>query len=201
MAKPPNILLFINDQHRADHLGCYGNDIVQTPNIDALAARGARFDKFYVSCPICMPNRATLMTGRMPSLHGVRQNGIPLSPQATVFPRLLRAAGYRTGPMGKSHLQSISAKPVTTGPPVPDPARIQPPGDLAEARRGLWSDGRYDQELPTTWAGEQGFEPALPFYGFDEIALARRRHRYRGSARPARNPHCSPEYRSGRAPP
>ena len=83
MSDRPNFLLFITDQHRADHLGCYGNDIVQTPNIDSLAARGTRFDRFYVACPICMPNRATLMTGRMPSLHGVRQNGIPLSLDAT----------------------------------------------------------------------------------------------------------------------
>ena len=78
MSYQPNFLMFITDQHRADHLGCYGNEIVQTPNIDGIAAKGTKFEKFYVACPICMPNRATLMTGRMPSLHGVRQNGIPL---------------------------------------------------------------------------------------------------------------------------
>lgn len=172
MADAPNFLLFISDQHRADHLGCYGNDIVRTPNIDALAGRGTRFDRFYVACPICMPNRGTLMTGRMPSLHGVRQNGIPLSRQAVVFTELLRAAGYRTALMGKSHLQSISANPIEIGMPAPDPDKKQPPEILAEARRGQWMDGRYDQELPTTWNGEAGFEPELPFYGFDEIQLA-----------------------------
>ena len=72
MAKRPNFLFIITDQHRADHLGCYGNEMVQTPNIDNLAAGGRRYDRFYVANPICMPNRASIMTGRMPSLHGVR---------------------------------------------------------------------------------------------------------------------------------
>jgi arylsulfatase A-like enzyme len=64
MDNKPNFLFFITDQHRADHLGCYGNPVVKTPNIDGLAARGI-FDRFYTATPICMPNRATLMTGRM----------------------------------------------------------------------------------------------------------------------------------------
>ena len=81
--KRPNFLFFIADQLRFDHLGCYGNGVVRTPTIDALAAQGFVADRFYVASPICMPNRATLMTGRMPSLHGVRHNGIrcPCAPQ------------------------------------------------------------------------------------------------------------------------
>jgi arylsulfatase A-like enzyme len=73
MNQRPNFLFIITDQHRADHLGCYGNTVVKTPNIDRLAKNGTRFEKFYVATPICMPNRATLMTGRMPSLHGARR--------------------------------------------------------------------------------------------------------------------------------
>src|ERR1700689_667376 len=98
----PNFLFFIADQLRADHLGCYGNPIVRTPQIDALAAQGFAADRFYVASPICMPNRATLMTGRMPSLHGVRHNGIPLSLRATTRGEWLRRRGYRTGPGGKT---------------------------------------------------------------------------------------------------
>ena len=108
MNKQPNFLLIITDQQRADHLGCYGNPIVKTPNIDRLATRGTKFDHFYVATPICMPNRATLMTGRMPSLHGARQNGIPLSLNATTFVEIMRSAGYQTALFGKCHLQSIS---------------------------------------------------------------------------------------------
>src|SRR6185369_16472412 len=104
----PNFLFIVTDQHRADHLGCYGNPIVRTPNIDGLAAKGVCFDNFYVASPICMPNRATLMTGRMPSVHGVRHNGIPLSLAATTFADQLRLAGYRTSLVGKSHLQNMT---------------------------------------------------------------------------------------------
>ncbi len=172
MADRPNFLLFITDQHRADHLGCYGNDIVQTPNIDAIAARGTRFSRFYVACPICMPNRATLMTGRMPSLHGVRQNGTPLSLDATTFPELLSAAGYSTALIGKGHLQNISNQEIVMGLPEYDGMRELPPKRLAEARKEVLDDERYEQELPASWKGQQGFELRLPFYGFDHVALA-----------------------------
>src|SRR5665213_3175423 len=63
-----NFILFITDQHRADFLGCYGHPVVKTPHIDSIASRGTAFDKFYVASPVCMPNRASLMTGRMPSV-------------------------------------------------------------------------------------------------------------------------------------
>jgi arylsulfatase A-like enzyme len=122
VTKRPNFLLIITDQHRADHLGCYGNPVVKTPHIDAIAARGTRFEQFYVATPICMPNRATLMTGRLPSLHGSRHNGIPLSLDATTFVQALAAVGWKTGLMGKCHLQSMSANRPERGMPVVDPA-------------------------------------------------------------------------------
>ena len=91
MTSRPNVLFFICDQLRADHLGCYGNRTVRTPAIDKIAARGVAFDHFYVASPVCQPNRATLATGRMPSLHGVRINGISLSLTANTFIEMLRA--------------------------------------------------------------------------------------------------------------
>jgi len=172
MDKQPNFLLIITDQHRADHLGCYGNPIVKTPNIDRLAASGARFENFYVATPICMPNRATLMTGRMPSLHGARQNGIPLSLNATTFVEIMRAAGYHTALIGKCHLQSISGNPPTIGMPEPDPNKIQPPAHLREADRTWSGHGRYDQELRSTWQNDPEFELTLPYYGFSQVDLA-----------------------------
>ena len=98
--KQPNFLFITTDQHRADHLGCYGNAQIKTPHIDALARQGLRFDRFYVATGVCMSNRASLMTGRMPSLHGTRCNGIPLDRHATTFVELLREAGYQTGLVG-----------------------------------------------------------------------------------------------------
>ena len=67
----PNVLFIITDQQRSDHAGFMGNEIVQTPNLDAIAARGMVFDNAWVANPVCMPNRSTIMTGRMPSAHGV----------------------------------------------------------------------------------------------------------------------------------
>ena len=107
MTSRPNILFFITDQLRADHLGCYGNRTVRTPAIDSIARRGVAFDRFYVASPVCQPNRATLATGRMPSLHGVRTNGISLSLAANTFIDMLRASGWRTALIGKSHLQNF----------------------------------------------------------------------------------------------
>ena len=109
--KQPNILLIITDQQRADHVGCYGNDIIKTPNIDGIASRGTRFDRFYVNNPICSPNRATLMTGRLPSAHGLRYNGASLPLAARTFVESLAENGYRTALIGKSHLQHMTGGP------------------------------------------------------------------------------------------
>ncbi len=160
--RQPNFLLFIADQLRCDHLGCYGNATVRTPHIDAIAAAGWAEDAFFVASPICMPNRATLMTGRMPSVHGVRHNGIPLSLAATTFVDLLRRAGYRTGLVGKSHLQNMAGNPPTWPPHGAD--RLDP-----EAR--LPDPGRYDQEWGPAWASDPSHDLDLPFYGFETVDL------------------------------
>jgi arylsulfatase A-like enzyme len=159
----PNFLLIITDQQRADHLGAYGNPIVRTPHIDSLARGGFRAERFYVATPICMPNRATLMTGRMPSLHGVRHNGIELSLEETTFVDVLREAGYRTALVGKGHLQNITGAPAQW---PPDPSdRL-----ARDARRR--GPGRYGQELGSTWEKDPGHELSLPYYGFETVDLS-----------------------------
>jgi arylsulfatase A-like enzyme len=165
----PNFLLIMTDQQRADHLGCAGHPILRTPHIDGIATRGVAFDRFYVATPICMPNRATLMTGRMPSAHGVRHNGIPLSLRATNFAELMRKAGYRTALVGKSHLQNMIDRP----PLVPDtrnPALAKPPPELDEANAP--EPGRYDQEFAARWRRDPGRTMDLPYYGFETVDLA-----------------------------
>ncbi|MFX1450647.1 MAG: sulfatase [Promethearchaeota archaeon] len=99
-----NVLFIITDQLRADHLGCAGNSILKTPNLDLLAKDGMRFTRFYCSNPMCMPNRATFFTGLYPSLHGVRCNGINLNPNIPTITQTLHNAGYHTASMGKIHL-------------------------------------------------------------------------------------------------
>ncbi|MBN1351586.1 sulfatase-like hydrolase/transferase [candidate division KSB1 bacterium] len=106
----PNILVIITDQQRQDHLGCYGNKIIQTPNIDRLADSGIRFNRHYVNNPLCMPGRATLFTGLTPRGHTVRTNGINLPPQFTVLPEILNSTGYQTHLIGKLHLNCHHSK-------------------------------------------------------------------------------------------
>ena len=105
--KRPNILVFIADQLRADHLGAYGNQEVRTPHLDRLAARSTVYDHAHVANPTCMPNRASLLTGRWPSAHGTQYNGIPLDPNASTFVRQLGTCGYRTQAIGKLHHQNM----------------------------------------------------------------------------------------------
>jgi arylsulfatase A-like enzyme len=166
MEGSPNILLIITDQHRADHLGCYGNAVVRTPNIDGIAARGTSFDRFYVASPICMPNRATLLTGRMPSLHGVRHNGIPLPFTANTFVEMLAAAGYQTALIGKSHLQNmLDTPPMIDG--ARDARRAAVPG-FTEATKLRLDSADYEEETPAAWR-DPDHRITLPHYGFQHV--------------------------------
>ena len=166
----PNFLLFISDQHRVDYLGCYGHPILRTPQIDSIATRGVRFERFYVATPVCMPNRATLMTGRMPSVHGARSNGLPLSLRANTFVDALRAAGYATALVGKSHLQNFTGYPPIFKRPQARPGIQVLDSSFAEAYKSAF-DGSYDQEHPKRWEAGHDFSMQLPFYGFEHVDL------------------------------
>jgi arylsulfatase A-like enzyme len=166
----PNFILFITDQHRADYLGCYGHPVLRTPHIDSIAARGTRFRKFYVASPVCMPNRASLMTGRMPAVHGVRSNGIPLSQDCVTFVDLLRDAGYDTALIGKSHLQNFTSTPALSYPAPPREGYRQPSPGLRQAMRIDLTGQSYRQELPAYWA-EPGAHIETPFYGYGHVDI------------------------------
>jgi len=106
-----NILFFLTDQHRTDTLGCYGNAGVQTPNLDALAAAGTRFDRCYTPSAICTPARASLLTGEAPFRHKLLANyernvGYleDLPEGQYTFSEELADAGYRLGLIGKWHV-------------------------------------------------------------------------------------------------
>ncbi len=73
-----NLLFIMCDQLRFDYLGCSGHPSIRTPNIDALAARGLRFDQAYVQSPICGPSRMSFYTGRYVRSHGSNWNLVPL---------------------------------------------------------------------------------------------------------------------------
>ena len=113
----PNFLYIMTDQLRADWLSCAGHPVVRTPNIDALASQGTRCTRFHVASPVCMPNRASLLTGRFPTSHGLRTNGCTLPRSANTFVDVLREEGYRTASIGKSHIQPMTGtKPIASNP-------------------------------------------------------------------------------------
>ena len=144
----PSYVLFITDQHRADWLGCNGHPVLKTPHIDSIAAGGVTFDRFFVATPVCMPNRSSLMTGRLPSVHGARANGTPLSRNAVTFVDLMREAGYATALVGKSHLQTFTGQPALMQPPAPKAGYSPVPPYLREAVRHGLGSADYENESP-----------------------------------------------------
>jgi len=102
-SKQPNFLFIITDQQRADTLGAHGSTLGATPNLDRMAAEGVTFERGYCNNPLCMPSRATILTGRCPSSTGVRTNGCIAHDGLPILPMLLKEAGYHTGARGKIH--------------------------------------------------------------------------------------------------
>ena len=99
-----NVLFIITDQQRADHLGCAGNRILKTPNLDRFASEGLRFTNAFCANPICMPNRGSILTGLYPNMHGCRTNGINLPENVPTMPEALLKQGWHTHAIGKLHL-------------------------------------------------------------------------------------------------
>ena len=100
-----NILWFCTDQQRFDTLGCYGNPIIHTPNIDRLAAEGILFEQAYAQAPMCTPSRASFLTGRYPKTTRSSINGNErFSRDETLVTKLFADAGYTCGLVGKLHL-------------------------------------------------------------------------------------------------
>ena len=107
--KKPNILVLMTDQQRLDTVGAYGlNDMVQTPNIDALAARGVLFDHAFTPTAICSPARASFYTGLYPHHHGVTGNGLSLKEGVRGINDYLAEAGYISGYAGKWHVDDAA---------------------------------------------------------------------------------------------
>ncbi|MFN7974238.1 MAG: sulfatase-like hydrolase/transferase [Acidobacteriota bacterium] len=97
VAQRPNVLIVTFDTTRADHIGCYGNTSIETPTIDRLAAEGCRFENAVTAAPITCPSHSTIMTGKYPIAHGVRDNGLfVLAPERETLAEILKRNGYAT---------------------------------------------------------------------------------------------------------
>lgn len=112
-ARRPNILFIMTDDHAQSALSCYGNTILQTPNLDRIGADGVRFTDAFVTNSLCLPSRATYLTGLYSHAHGMVTNGResgfvnePLLNNSATYPIMLRQAGYHVGVVGKWHVNT-----------------------------------------------------------------------------------------------
>ena len=99
----PNILVLMSDQHSKRQLGCYGDSLVRTPNLDRLASEGMLFENAYCPSPVCVPSRMSFMTGRTPSGNRVWTNQNVLHSGIPTWAHALGIAGYETALIGRMH--------------------------------------------------------------------------------------------------
>jgi len=104
MSRSPNIVLIIGDDIGVEDIGCYGNTVVKTPNMDRIAKEGLRFTNAYVTTSSCSPSRCSIISGRYPHNTGAAELHTALPAEVSIFPELLKKAGYYTAQAGKWHM-------------------------------------------------------------------------------------------------
>jgi arylsulfatase A-like enzyme len=150
-----NVVVFNTDQQRADSLGCMGNAAARTPNIDGIAARGVLYRNHYAANCVCMPSRASFITGRHVPAHGVRDNGVWLPAEELTMPEVFRRAGYRTASFGKLHFQTFLPWTAEEAPP--------PKPGVPAALSSMECIARYASGELSEWRG--------PYYGFEHVQI------------------------------
>ncbi|NLF29589.1 MAG: sulfatase-like hydrolase/transferase [Planctomycetes bacterium] len=133
--RAPNVVFVFSDQQRADTLGCYGQELEVTPNLDRMAAEGVRFANAFTPQPVCGPARAVLQTGRYATEIGCFRNGIRLPAGERTIAHDMAEAGYDLAYLGKWHLASTHGRLRGTDLPVENYRTIAVPLD----RRGGWN--------------------------------------------------------------
>ena len=178
--KPQNLLFIMADEHNRDMLGCAGHDLVKTPHLDALAARGTMFTNAYTNCPICVPARASFQTGNY--THRIRywDNAIAYDGAIRGWGHRLQDAGVRVETIGKLHYrkdddplgfdakhipmyikEGVGSVTAAVRDPLPELAADAQtkPGFAAKAEAGSSSYTQYDQrvaDLSVAWIKERG---------------------------------------------
>ena len=114
----PNLLFLYTDEQSADTLGAYGNEIIQTPNLDRLAETSTVFERTYVTQPVCTPSRSSLLTGMYPHSNGCTKNNVPLDESVACLPELADFSAWRSAQRGlmrrTSAFNATSRRMVTT---------------------------------------------------------------------------------------
>ncbi|MCA8929106.1 MAG: sulfatase-like hydrolase/transferase [Alphaproteobacteria bacterium] len=174
MSAVKNILFIMCDQLRWDYLSCTGHPHLQTPNIDALAARGAVFDRAYCQAPICGPSRMSFYTGRYPFTLGSGYNNFPPRVDEMTLGDHLRPLGLRTLLVGKTHMAANREDMQRLG--------IDPKGELGvllsqcgfepfERDDGLHPNEAFDPNLRyNVWLRGHGYDSPNPWHDFANAA-------------------------------
>jgi len=137
--KPLNILLITIDTLRADHLGCYGNNRIKTPNIDNLAKEGVRFKNAVCQAPLTGPSHASILTGLYPHTHGVRINGYPLRDSVLTIAKILKMNKYKTAGFVSVNFLGDDVSGLGRGFDVFDwPRQIEQPAEEATQKAITW---------------------------------------------------------------
>lgn len=157
----PNILWICTDQQRFDTLGCYGNQYVETPNIDRLAETGVLFENGYCQNPVCAPSRASFLTGRYPRTCGVRQNGQKIPSDEKLVTRLLADEGYKCGLSGKLHIAPCNPSVCKDIEERIDDGYVEFNWSHHPAKAG---PGNWIMNGYTRWLTERGIEYSTPPY-------------------------------------
>lgn len=154
-----NVLFIMCDQLRWDYLSCYGNTVLHTPHIDALAARGVRFDRAYVQSAVCVPSRMSFYTGRYVSSHGTTWNYVPLAVSQVTMGEHLARGGRSATLAGKTHVIPDRDGLMRLGiNPDSDPGRLLLGG-------GFHQMDRYDGHAPP--GPESGYADYLRAHGYE----------------------------------
>ncbi len=162
-SSPNIVLIFVDDMGYGDP-GCYGGEVISTPNIDALAEAGLRFTEGYTISPVCGPSRVGLLTGMQPSRIGVYWNpdmgAVRLPEGHSLFPEVLRAAGYTTGLVGKWNLNNPKWDPMPADRVFDKTYDVMVwEGDYWPDRQGIYrgvADGNFgSSKINGTWGPEK----------------------------------------------
>ena len=158
-AKRPNILFLFPDQMRGQAMGCMGDPNVKTPHLDKLASEGILFRNTFANTPVCCPARAIILTGKYANQNGMIANDLRLREGETTLAELLAAEGYRTGFIGKWHLDG--------GPRMPG---YVPPGDRRQGFE-FWAANEVSHQHFDTQYFRDSEEP-IPIKKFEAEAWA-----------------------------